>query len=174
TVKLGEGKLIGAKENDLFYWLGEAYQGMGETEKADISFKKATEGENEPVAAVFYNDQKPDMIFYQGPAQRKLGDEQKATGTFNKLIAYGQTHINNKPQIDYFAVSLPDMLIFDDDLAVRNEIHCRYMKGLGYLGLGTLDNAKEECENVLRKESIHVGAKTHLTFIQMQEKKTVD
>lgn len=173
-INLGEGKLIGAKENDLFYWLGEAYQRMGETEDADISFKKATEGENEPVAAVFYNDQKPDMIFYQGLAWRKLGDEQKATGIFNKLIAYGQTHINNKPQIDYFAVSLPDMLIFDDDLAVRNEIHCRYMMGLGYLGLGKLDKANEEFENVLRKDSIHVGAKTHLAFIKMQEKKTVD
>lgn len=173
-VNLGEGKLIGAKENDLFYWLGEAYQGIGEIERADISFKKATEGENEPVAAVFYNDQKPDMIFYQGLAWRRLGNEQKATEIFNKLIAYGQNHLGDKPQIDYFAVSLPDMLIFDDDLRVRNEIHCRYMMGLGYVGLGRLDQANEAFQNVLRKHCIHVGAKTHLVFIKTQERKTID
>lgn len=170
-VNLGEGKLIGAKENDLFYWLGCAYQGVGEHENANISFEKATEGDGEPVAAVFYNDQQPDMIFYQGLAWRKLDNEKKAIEIFTKLIAYGQTHINDKLQIDYFAVSLPDMLIFDDNLDIRNEIHCRYIMGLGYLGLGELSDAAAALESVLRKDPIHVGAKTHLAFIKTQEKK---
>ena len=38
--------------------------------------------------------------------------------------------------MDYFAVSLPDFLVFDDDLNGRNRIHCQYMAALGYLGLG--------------------------------------
>ena len=38
--------------------------------------------------------------------------------------------------MDYFAVSLPDFLVFDEDLQRRNRIHCHYMMALGLLGLG--------------------------------------
>ena len=31
---LGEGKLFGAQENDIFYWKGCAYEGLGETEQS--------------------------------------------------------------------------------------------------------------------------------------------
>ena len=38
--------------------------------------------------------------------------------------------------MDYFAVSLPDLLIWDGDLDLSNRIHCLYMLALGYYGLG--------------------------------------
>jgi tetratricopeptide (TPR) repeat protein len=60
---LGEGKLFGAQENDIFYWLGTAYEGLGNTEAASSYFQKATIGSQEPSAAMFYNDQQPDKIF---------------------------------------------------------------------------------------------------------------
>ena len=63
--------------------------------------------------------------------------------------------------MDYFAVSLPDFLVFDDDLARRNRIHCRFMAGLGHLGLGEVHAAAAAFDTVLAQEPAHLGATLH-------------
>lgn len=133
---LGEGKLKNAEENEVFYYKGLAYKGLGDLEKANANFVEATLGSSEPVQAFFYNDQQPDKIFYQGLAWRELGDEDKARSRFNKLLAHGEKYLFEKSRIDYFAVSLPDLAIWDDDLNVRNQVHCYYVMALGNSGLG--------------------------------------
>jgi tetratricopeptide (TPR) repeat protein len=158
---LGEGKLFGARENDLFYWLGIAHAKLGNSNEAKEYFNKATDGLTQPTAALFYNDQQPDKIFYQGLAWQQLGDNDRASAIFNTLIEYGAAHRNDAIQIDYFAVSLPNLLIFDDDLNTRNQVHCDYMMGLGYLGIGEAAKAKDCFEKVLLSDNMHFGAKVH-------------
>ena len=138
---LGEGKLKNAEENEVFYYKGLAYKGLGDMSNANINFVQATLGSSEPVQAFFYNDQQPDKIFYQGLAWRKLGDEDKARSCFNKLIAHGEKYLFEKCKIDYFAVSLPDLAIWDDDLTIRNQVHCYYVMALGHSGLGNEDQS---------------------------------
>lgn len=138
---LGEGKLYGAQDNDFYYLMGVAYDAMNQTDKACQCWLKATEGPTEPAAALYYNDAKPDKIFYQGMALLKLGRTGEANGRFHKLVNYGEKHLFDKVRMDYFAVSLPDLLIWEDDLQVRNEIHCKYMMALGYCGLGNKDKS---------------------------------
>lgn len=158
---LGEGKLHGAQENDIFYWLAIAYEGLGNKEKARTYLQKATQGLAEPTAAMFYNDQQPDKIFYQGLAWNALGEKEKAKLIFSKLVDYGKAHLNDEVKIDYFAVSLPDLLIFEDDLNIRNQTHCYYMMGLGYVGLKSKEG--NDCLNkALRNDAMHFGSKTHL------------
>jgi tetratricopeptide (TPR) repeat protein len=159
---LGEGKLPGAQENDLFYWLGCAHDGLGEQELAQAYYRRAVIGLSEPSAAMFYNDQQPDKILYQGLAWIKLKEKEKANAIFQNLISYGKAHLNDVVKIDYFAVSLPDLLIFEDDLNVRNVIHCHYLIGLGLLGLQDSAKAKVEFEMALQQDVMHFGAKTHL------------
>jgi len=161
---LGEGKLYGARENDLYYWLAVAHERSGNKEKANICLQKATQGLAEPTAAMFYNDQQPDKIFYQGLAWNALGEKEKASQLFLRLVDYGKTHLQEVVKIDYFAVSLPDLLIFEDDLNMRNQTHCYYMMGLGYLGLKKTDEAKDCFNKALRNDVMHFGAETHLQF----------
>jgi tetratricopeptide (TPR) repeat protein len=170
---LGEGKLYGAQENDIFYWMACAYEESGDASRAKEFFEKATKGLSEPTAAMFYNDQQPDKIFYQGLAWNKLGEKEKSTEIFSKLVEYGLSHLNDDVKIDYFAVSLPDLLIFEDDLNVRNKIHCHYMMGLGYLGLLKTEKAKAELKQALQQDVMHFGCKTHLKFIQQLKEHTV-
>ncbi len=165
---LGEGKLHGAQENDIFYWLACAYEGMGNTKKAAAFLQKATQGSGEPTAAMFYNDQQPDKIFYQGLAWGKTAEKAKAIQLFSRLVEYGQTHLQDAVTIDYFAVSLPDLLIFEDDLHVRHQTHCYYMMGLGYLGLNKEKEAKQCLKKVLHQDVMHFGAKVHLDMIQAE------
>ncbi|MHA2855005.1 DUF5107 domain-containing protein [Paenibacillus lautus] len=163
-LNINEGKLTGAQENNIDYYLGCAYEGLGLSEEAEAYFLKASEGLDEPTSAMYYNDQPPHMIFYQGAALRRLGRENEARSRFNKLIDYGEKHIFEPQSIDYFAVSLPDFLVFDEDLDRRNEIHCRYMMGLGHLGLGDRQSAEKLFREVLQLESHHQGAALHLAL----------
>lgn len=160
-LNLGEGKLEGAQENHIYYYLGMAYEGMQREKEAIASYTIASQGLAEPTSALFYNDQPPEMIFYQGLACLKLRNEKEAKRRFNKLMDYAEKHIFDDMQMDYFAVSLPDFLVFDDDLNRRNVIHCRYMRALGLLGLGRDEEAGTELELVLKMEPAHQGAMVH-------------
>lgn len=163
---LGEGKLPDAPENDINYWLGSAYEGLGLEDNANTYFSKATEGNSEPVAAIFYNDQQPDKIFYQGLGWKKLGNTEKAGSIFRRLIEYGEAHQNEHITLDYFSVSLPDMLVFDADLDAVNQIHCFYMIALGYLGLENYPKADQYFKQILEMDKSHQGAIFHAGLIK--------
>ena len=158
---LGEGKLPGAQENDIDYYRGIAYQALGNQEKSEFYFRKASEGLSEPAPAIYYNDQQPDKIFYQGLAWEALGNPENARKRFNKLISYGEKHLFDQVKIDYFAVSLPDLLIWEDDFQKRNTINCYYLMALGYLGLKKYDEAKTYFDKVLKMDINHQGAHIH-------------
>lgn len=123
-------------DNELDYFSGLALEASGRGEEAREAFLRAVGGVQEPASAMYYNDQSADLIYYQGLAHLKLGNRREARGRFNTLLACGKAHYHDKPEIDYFAVSLPDLLIFDEDLEERNRIWCRYLMALGEYGLG--------------------------------------
>lgn len=148
---LGEGKLYGAQENDILYFLGR--------------YEEGTAGPIEPAAAMYYNDAKPDKIFYAGLCYRKLGQEDKARGLFNKLINYGKQHLFEPQVMDFFAVSLPDLLIWDDSLDTKNIIHCKYMLALGYYGMGDTEKALKYLEEVEALDNNHQGIQQFRTLI---------
>ena len=163
---LGEGKLFGAQENDFYYFLGIAYDALGQEDQARQCWEEATKGPQEPAAAMYYNDAKPDKIFYQGMALLRLGRQDEANGRFYKLLNYGKQHIFDKVVMDYFAVSLPDLLIWEDSLDRKNEIHCKYMLALGYFGLGDKDKALRYLNEVRQLDINHQGIQSMQTFIQ--------
>ena len=148
---LGEGKLYGAQDNDFLYFLGR--------------YEEGTAGPTEPAAAMYYNDAKPDKIFYAALCYRKLGQEDKARSLFNKLINYGKQHLFDHVTMDYFAVSLPDLLIWEDSLDTKNAIHCKYMLALGYYGMGDREKALEYLEEVERMDNNHQGIQQFRSFV---------
>ncbi|WMJ89737.1 DUF5107 domain-containing protein [Anaerocolumna sp. MB42-C2] len=154
---LGEGKLEGTKDNHLNYYIGCTYEAMGKTEFAKEYYNLAAEGNEEPAGMMYYNDQPADMILYQGLALKKLGKTAASNARFYKLIDYGEQHRFDKIRIDYFAVSLPDFMIFEEDWDKRNEAHCYYLIGLGNLGLGDIEKAKEAFAKTLELDKNHLN-----------------
>lgn len=139
---LGEGKLYGSQDNDIYYYLGEAYRlkanfAANKDEKAaslqqsQTCFEQGTVGPTEPAAALYYNDAKPEKIFFAALCYQALGQHDKACSLAHKLINYGKNHYFDQVRMDYFAVSLPDLLVWDEDLNVRNRRHCELMIDLG-------------------------------------------
>jgi len=154
---LGEGKLYGTPENHINYFTGCAYEGSGDKQKASLCFEKAAKGNMEPSEAFFYNDYPSDMIYYQGLALLKLGNVKAANIRFDRLVDYGEKQMSKPVKIDYFAVSLPDLLIWDDDLVKRNQVNCHYLMGLGLLGRGELKRAMKYFKSVLSLDRNHSG-----------------
>ncbi len=148
---LGEGKLYGAQDNDFLYFLRR--------------YEEGTVGPTEPAAAMYYNDAKPDKIFYAALCYRKLGQEDKARSLFNKLINYGKQHIFDHITMDFFAVSLPDLLVWEGNLDEMNLIHCKYMLALGYYGMGDKEKALKFLAEVEALDNNHLGARQFRTLI---------
>lgn len=160
---LGEGKLIGNLDNDLYYMLGCLYDDKA---KADEAFALASRGDNELTSAMYYNDQPPEMVYYAAKAIEKTGNKEEAINRFDMFISYANEHMNDDIKIDYFAVSLPDFLIFEADLNKKNKIHCSYMAALGYLGKGDMANAKKITEQGLELDKCHAGLRDILRKVQ--------
>jgi hypothetical protein len=78
---------------------------------------------------------------------------------------FGEKHLNETIKLDYFAVSLPDLLIWEDDLTFRNKIHCHYMIGLGNFGLGKIANAKTHLPDASKMYVNYQGVHVHLSMI---------
>jgi tetratricopeptide (TPR) repeat protein len=176
----GEGKLPGAQENHIFYTLGLAWL-RRDPAQARGWFEQAAVGLSEPTGAMYYNDQPPHMIYYQGLALLALDREAEARSRFHRLIAYGEKHLFEPQVMDYFAVSLPDFLVFETDLDVKNQVHCLYMMGLGHMGLGHmglghaglaetarghLAQAEEAFEKALTLAPGHQGVLGHLAMLR--------
>ena len=155
---LGEGMLPTARHNDVSYCLGQAYEALGDSMRAREHYERASTGSAEPTSARYYNDQPPEMVFYQGLALRALGRAGDAVTVFQRLVDHGNEHLDDDVAIDYFAVSLPDFLVFDEDLGKRNKVHCHYLLALGHAGLGGVDLAREHVERVLALDASHHGA----------------
>lgn len=168
---LGEGKLPIAVDNIINYYLGLAYQGYGVIGKARSHFKQATKGLTEPTAMMYYNDQPADTIFYQGLAHEQLGQKVQAKACYYKLINYGKQHLFDQFKMDYFAVSLPDSLLFTENYQQRHIVYCNYLLALGYLGIGKEVKARQLFAKALKISNHHQGVLRHEHFKKPHLKK---
>ena len=150
---LGEGKLPNVPDNEAYYYMGEAYRMMDNEEKAKEAYTLASGGPTEPGSVLYYNDQPSDFIFYQGLAHRALGNEAAALKSFHQLISYGERHVFDKVAYDFFAVSLPEIEVFQDDISLRNIQYCNYLRALGKLGIHKDAEAAELIQEILEKQA---------------------
>ena len=95
----------------------------------------------------------------------KLGHIDEANGRFHKLTSYGEKHLFDNIRMDYFAVSLPDLLIWDEDLNVRNVVHCKYMMALGYWGLNQSEKSMKLLNEVRLQDVNHQGIQAFYNLI---------
>ena len=155
---LGEGRLEGTKDNHLYYHLGCVLEHLGDVDGAARCFALASVGTEEPAGMMYYYDQPADMILYQGLSCQKLGRPVEGKARFHKLVDYGERHMYDHMRIEYFAVSLPDFLIFEENLDDKNRAHCHYLIGLGCLGLGEEKRAAKSFKEALRLDPNHLNA----------------
>ncbi len=126
---LGEGKLILDTSNDVYYRMGMLAEQVGDPQAREY-YQLAASGDDTVADDMYYNDNPVDYVFYQALALRKLGEEGRVQKIRESFERYCRNHEGKKAVIDYFAVSLPDMLIWEQDIDQRNEEFCRYIRSL--------------------------------------------
>lgn len=127
---LGEGKLILDTNNDVYYRMGELAETNRDSKYAEACYRMAAQGDSSVSDDMYYNDNPVDYVFYQALAFRKLGMEDQTRKIKQQFEAYCRSHENREVVIDYFAVSLPDLLIWEQDINQRNREFCRYIQSL--------------------------------------------
>lgn len=163
---LGEGKLPNVQDNIAEYYIGLCYRKMGDDTKAEVYFKKAAVGLDEPSVVLYYNDQPSDTILYQGLANEALGRPDKAMKSYHQLKAFGEKHLFDTVTYDYFAVSLPELEVFPSNIQERNTIYCKYLIALSEIGLKHYEEASKKLDEILNMQQNYQGAIQHKLMLE--------
>jgi tetratricopeptide (TPR) repeat protein len=153
---LGETRHLLMNLSVIDYWQGIACAESGDQEAAALHWQRAANAEGDfrqmKVQSI------SDMTYWSGMALRRLGHEVDAQHTFRKIHEYALQMEQQTPAIDYFATSLPTMLLFDEDLKLRRTITAQFLKAQALLGLDRKQEAIALLDQVLHLDHSHNGA----------------
>ena len=94
-----------------------------------------------------------EMTYYSAAAWEELGQRAKARGLRRGLLQYALKLERATAKVDYFATSLPTMLLFEDDLQERQKTSALFLQAQARVGLGQLSAAKALLKRVLDRDS---------------------
>ena len=145
---LGEGKHLLTEERHLDYFSGLALSALGRKDEARRRWERAVA----PSKAFDF------QTYYRALALAALGRETESEAVFNEMRAFADRQMNGTVKIDYFATSLPNFLLFEDDIERRNRIECLFLRGLANQGLGRNAEALADYKQVLELDRNHIWA----------------
>ena len=135
---LGEAYHLLQAKADVNYLKGLALRGLGRETEAKAAFTAAADeaGDFQSMAVTEYSE----LSYGRGLALAALGRKNEAKALFKGMKAFAEKGLKTPFKIDYFATSLPLLLIFDDDLeTVKNE-RMRKLAALAEEGLAAVAN----------------------------------
>lgn len=139
---LGETRHLLANASDIYYRLGR--------------WKEAAEvrGDFQEMSVRPFSE----MTYYSALALEKLGQRAAGRKLLRDLLAYAKQLYRTEAKIDYFATSLPTLLLFEDDLKKRQQTTATFLMAQAQLGLGRVSEAKKLLRKALRADPSHALA----------------
>jgi tetratricopeptide (TPR) repeat protein len=161
---LGEAKHLLANQSDIHYWLGVAFSQANEMKCAKQHWQAAAtfKGDFQEMSVRAFSE----MTFYSALSLKALGRKTKAQKLLLGLLAYAQQLKRSKARLDYFATSLPALLLFDDDLQFRQQTTALFLQAQAHLGLGRRTRAIALLRTVLERDPSHALAADLLRSLQ--------
>ena len=153
---LSEAKHLLANQSDIHYWLGCACASAGDVRAARRHWSAAAnfKGDFQQMSVRAFSG----MTYYSALSWEKLGHRAKAKRLFGDLLAYAHKLQKQSAKIDYFATSLPTMLLFEDDLQFRQETTALFLQAQAQIGLGRRAGGMKLLKTVLRRDPNHAPA----------------
>jgi tetratricopeptide (TPR) repeat protein len=145
-----------------FYWLGVAMERAGDPAAAaewERAARERTDFEQMEVKEI------SEATYWSGVALQRLGREDEARELFAKILAYAEELESKPATVDFFATSLPTMLLFEEDPADRQKTTATFLKVQAKIGLGQ-DAGKMMLQNVLARDPNHTGALDMLRLME--------
>ena len=152
---LSEAKHLLMNLSMVDYWLGVAWSENGDAQKAAAHWERAAhyQGDFQQMQVQSVSE----MTYWSAISLRRLGREEEAQATFRKIYDYSLAQEEQTPKIDYFATSLPAMLLFEEDLGQRQKITALFLRAQALLGLGQQAEAVKLLEEVRSLDQNHSG-----------------
>jgi tetratricopeptide (TPR) repeat protein len=152
-VNLGEARHLLANQSDVHFWLGEAAATAGNKMAARKHWQAAASfrGDFQEMRVRAFSE----MTYYSALALERLGRGKAARRLWKELLVHARRLARSPAQIDYFATSLPTMLVFDDDLSKRQAITATFLTAQARLGLGQIAKGRRLLKSVLRRDPNH-------------------
>jgi len=159
---LSEAKHLLMNLSMIDYWLGAAHHDAGNHNEAERHWTRAAcqKGDFQQMQTKTVSEN----TYWSACALRRLGREQDALDAFRTILDYSSHLQRETPKIDYFATSLPAMLLFDEDLARRQTITARFLEAQARFGLNDEAEGLRLLAEVLAMDNAHSGAIDLLRF----------
>jgi tetratricopeptide (TPR) repeat protein len=100
--------------------------------------------------------------YYRARSLELLGRKEEAASLLRQMSDFARKQMESEVKIDYFATSLPNLLLFEDDLQKRNEVDGLFVLALSELGLGKTERGMERLNQVLSLDCNHIAAQQEI------------
>jgi tetratricopeptide (TPR) repeat protein len=154
---LSEARHLLRNSSNIEFWQGEACALAGDHNRArqlwESSAKQRGDFQQMQVRSI------SEMTYWSAMSLRRLGREQETIKLLEDILAYAEKLDKEAPKIDYFATSLPTMLLFEEDLGRRQHITATFLRAQAIWGLGQHAEAKRALDKVLELDRSHPGAR---------------
>jgi len=170
---LGEARHLFANQSDIFYWFGVASNASQDSHSARQWWERAAgqKSDFQEMSVRSFSE----LTYYTALALARLGRSQHAEALLRSMLEYAEGLMRQEAKIDYFAASLPAMLLFEDDLQKRNCASGMLLEAQAWLGLGDAERAHQLLKRLLDLNPSHaLGAdllqqlEEHPTALSMQ------
>ncbi len=153
---LGEARHPLANCADLLLMLGDARAAAGDDAGARRAWMEAAtaEGDFQGMSTRPYSE----MTYFSVLAWRRLGRADRAERLAEGLTGYAAELRRTPARVDYFATSLPTMLLFTDDVQARREVTAAFLAAQAAAALGRWDEARAGISEVLARDPNHLPA----------------
>jgi tetratricopeptide (TPR) repeat protein len=162
---IGEAKHLLMNLSMIDYWLGVVHAANRENAQAILHWERAAKHRGDFQQMQVHSIS--DTTYWSGQALVSLGRNGEAKKVFQEIFDHSLELELQTPKIDYFATSLPTMLLFEEDLVLRQKISSKFLRAQALLGLGRLAEGTALLEEVHELDANHSGAADLLSAIEL-------
>ena len=161
---LGEARHLLVNQSEIYYWLGMAYDLAGEGEDAGKWWQRAARetGDFQQMSVRSVST----ATLWTGLALGMLGEEAASQSLMQSIFEFATELNATPPTIDYFATSLPTMLLFEEDLRQRNTIEAMFLEAQAHFGMRNFAEAGQRLQAVLALDINHMAARNLARLLQ--------
>jgi tetratricopeptide (TPR) repeat protein len=162
---LAEAKHLLANQSDIHFWLGTALDRCGDTAGARLHWTIAAEfrGDFQEMSIRPFSE----MTYWSALSLARLGRGREARKLLAGLLDHARVLRSSKAKVDYFATSLPTMLLFDENLQERQETTACFLEAQALLGSGQKSAACKLLKRVLSRDPNHEQAHDLLAWLKL-------
>jgi tetratricopeptide (TPR) repeat protein len=138
---LGEAYHLLQAKADVSYWTGKALRTLGREEEAIAQFESSANeaGDFQAMAVTEHSE----LSYFRGLSLIELDRGNEAKSLFEDLLAFAGRELETQAKIDYFATSLPLLLVFEENLDELKKRNAQHLSALAEQGLEQVEQQRK-------------------------------